>query len=150
MNFFTSDGLRIAFYDEGRGDPILLIHGFASNSSINWIFPGWVKTLVDDGRRVIAIESMRFAGRFLPKPSRSMLAKLIARLRVPRSCCVLVEDSPENLRAARACGLATVLVTGVAYRRHAVARRPRAGRGRRIDVQVQSIWDLPRIVHRIR
>jgi len=99
---------------------------------------------------VVAIESMRFAGRFLPKPSRSMLAKLIARLRVPRSRCVLVEDSPENLRAARACGLATVLVTGVTYRRQGLSRRPRAGRGRRIDVQVQSIWDLPRIVHRIR
>ena len=99
---------------------------------------------------MITIESMRFAGRYLPKPSRSMLAKLIARLRVPASRCVLVEDSPQNLRAARACGVGTVLVTGLTYRRHGPHYRPRAGRGRSIDVQVQSIWDLPRIVHKIR
>lgn len=99
---------------------------------------------------LIAIESMRFAGRFLPKPSRSMLAKLVARMRVPASRCVLVEDSPQNLAAARACRLRTVLVTGLAHRSKGASRRPRAGPGRRIDLQVQSIWDLPRIVHKIR
>jgi len=99
---------------------------------------------------LIAIESMRFAGRFLPKPSRSMLAKLVARMRVPASRCVLVEDSPQNLAAARACRLRTVLVTGLAHRSQGARRRPGAGPGRRIDLQVQSIWDLPRIVHKIR
>lgn len=99
---------------------------------------------------LIAIESMRFAGRFLPKPSRSMLAKLVARMRVPASRCILVEDSPQNLAAARACRLRTVLVTGLSHRSKGANRRPRAGSGRRIDLQVQSIWDLPRIVHKIR
>lgn len=99
---------------------------------------------------LIAIESMRFAGRFLPKPSRSMLAKLVARMRVPASRCILVEDSPQNLAAARACRLRTVLVTGLSHRSKGANRRPRAGAGRRIDLQVQSIWDLPRIVHKIR
>jgi putative hydrolase of the HAD superfamily len=99
---------------------------------------------------LIAIESMRFAGRFLPKPSRSMLAKLVARLRVAPARCVLVEDSPQNLRAARACRVRTVLVTGIGDRLHVPHRRPRAGSGRRIDLQVQSPWDLPRIVHKIR
>jgi len=99
---------------------------------------------------LISIESMRFAGRYLPKPSRSMLAKLIARLRVPPSHCVLVEDSPQNLHAARACRVGTVLVTGLTYRPRGPQLRLRAGRGSRIDVQVQSIWDLPRIVHKIR
>ena len=28
---FDSDGLEIAYIDEGEGEPILLIHGFASN-----------------------------------------------------------------------------------------------------------------------
>ncbi|MFZ9677797.1 MAG: pyrimidine 5'-nucleotidase [Quisquiliibacterium sp.] len=99
---------------------------------------------------LIAIESMRFAGRFLPKPSRSMLAKLIARLRVPARCCVLVEDSPANLHAARACRLRTVVVTGLSLGAVHATGRLRAGRGRRIDVQVQSPWTLPRIVHKIR
>jgi putative hydrolase of the HAD superfamily len=98
---------------------------------------------------LVSIESMRFAGRFFPKPSRAMLAKLIARLRVPASRCVLVEDSAANLAAARACRVRTVLVTGLSHRRVGAARRPRAGRGRRIDVQVQSTWHLPRLADRL-
>ncbi len=98
---------------------------------------------------VISVEHMRFAGRFLPKPSRAMLRKLLARLRVPASRCVLVEDSAENLSSARACGVATVLVTGLTYRLRAAPNRPRAGRGSRIDVQVQSSAQLPRILHRL-
>ena len=31
MPTFTHDGIEIAYLDEGEGDPILLIHGFASN-----------------------------------------------------------------------------------------------------------------------
>ncbi len=57
MKSFDSDGVRVAYYDEGRGDPILLIHGFASNAHVNWIYPGWVKTLVASGRRVISIDN---------------------------------------------------------------------------------------------
>jgi pimeloyl-ACP methyl ester carboxylesterase len=54
---FNSDGIEIAYLDEGEGDPILLIHGFASNASVNWVDPGWVRLLVRDGRRVIAIDN---------------------------------------------------------------------------------------------
>ena len=99
---------------------------------------------------VVAIESMRAAGRFQPKPSRAMLARIVARLRVPARRCVLVEDSAQNLASARACGLRTVLVTGLGWRAAGAHRRPRAGTGRRIDVQVQSTSQLPRILHKIR
>ncbi|MEM9634199.1 MAG: alpha/beta hydrolase [Pseudomonadota bacterium] len=57
MPQFEFDGVRIAYLDEGQGDPILLIHGFASNKQVNWEYPGWVKLLVEDGRRVIAIDN---------------------------------------------------------------------------------------------
>jgi len=57
MPQFHSDGVDIAYLDEGAGDPILLIHGFASNKMINWMYPGWVDLLVKDGRRVIAIDN---------------------------------------------------------------------------------------------
>ena len=36
MQSFDSDGIRIAYRDEGDGEPILLIHGFASNTATNW------------------------------------------------------------------------------------------------------------------
>lgn len=57
MPRFFSDGLEIAYLDEGEGDPILLIHGFASNKEVNWVYPGWVELLVKSGRRVIAIDN---------------------------------------------------------------------------------------------
>ena len=54
---FLSDGTEIAYCEEGSGDPILLIHGFASNATVNWIDTGWMRHLVRDGRRVIAIDN---------------------------------------------------------------------------------------------
>ena len=62
MHFFSSDGVRIAHIDlaptgEDRGDPILLIHGFASNHTVNWVNTLWTKTLMHDGRRVIALDN---------------------------------------------------------------------------------------------
>ncbi len=93
---------------------------------------------------VISIESMHFAGRFQPKPSRPMLRRLAARLRVPSSRCVLVEDSLENLRSAHRVGMRTVHVTGVAPRVAKVAWKARSASDRRVGLQVQSVTLLPR------
>ena len=91
---------------------------------------------------LVSIEAMRFAGRWQPKPSVPSLARAIAKLRVRPHDCVLVEDSPENLAAARELGVRTVLVSGYSWRGRAA--RPRAGRAGRIDLQVRSALDLPR------
>ena len=57
MPEFDSDGVKIAYIDEGEGEPTLLIHGFASNVSANWVDPSWVTTLLRAGRRVIAYDN---------------------------------------------------------------------------------------------
>jgi len=61
MQSFSHDGLRLAYRDErsagGHDTPVLLIHGFASSIEVNWVFPGWFKTLGEAGYRVIAIEN---------------------------------------------------------------------------------------------
>jgi pimeloyl-ACP methyl ester carboxylesterase len=61
MDFFSSDGVRIAYIDmppeSGAGDPILLIHGFASNHAVNWVNTLWVKALNRAGYRVIALDN---------------------------------------------------------------------------------------------
>jgi pimeloyl-ACP methyl ester carboxylesterase len=57
MPFVTSGPLPIAYLDEGEGDAILLIHGFASNKETNWVSPGWVKTLTTAGYRVLALDN---------------------------------------------------------------------------------------------
>ena len=92
---------------------------------------------------MIPIEGMRFAGRLMPKPSRPMMRKLLARLRLPPSRCVLVEDTVENLRAARHCGVRTVWVSGIVGRAKPAWQRPRRG-GRGIDVHVRTVVQLAR------
>src|SRR5579863_17337 len=57
MPLFTNDGVEIAFVDEGAGEPIVLVHGFASNKEINWVGPGWVGPLTRAGRRVVALDN---------------------------------------------------------------------------------------------
>ncbi len=57
MRRFAHDGVEIAYLDEGQGEPIVLVHGFASTAQINWVHPGWVATLTRAGRRVIALDN---------------------------------------------------------------------------------------------
>ncbi len=62
MPEFRSGDLTLYFIDEAprghdRDEPILLIHGFASNHMVNWVDTGWVQALQADGRRVIALDN---------------------------------------------------------------------------------------------
>ncbi len=56
MDVFSHEGFDLAFLDKGEGDPVLLLHGFGSSLTINWVNPGWVKTLTEAGYRVIAFD----------------------------------------------------------------------------------------------
>ena len=57
MPTFRNGEVEIAYLDEGEGDPIVLVHGFASNEETNWVMPGWTTTLRRDNRRVIALDN---------------------------------------------------------------------------------------------
>jgi pimeloyl-ACP methyl ester carboxylesterase len=60
MQFFDNDGFDLSFLDSpsaADGEPVLLIHGFASSVTVNWIEPSWTRTLNDAGYRVIAFDN---------------------------------------------------------------------------------------------
>jgi len=57
MPSFYNGAVEIAYLDEGEGDPILLVHGFASTRNVNWVYPAWVSELKKNGRRVIALDN---------------------------------------------------------------------------------------------
>lgn len=93
MPTFSSDGLDLDYVEEGEGDPILLIHGFASTKEVNWINTSWFKTLTGDGRRVIAFDHRGHGGSVkLYDPNQydtRLMAKdalrLLEHLRLPRA-----------------------------------------------------------------
>jgi len=57
MPSFHNGAVEIAYLDEGEGDPILLVHGFASTKNVNWVYPTWVSELKKNGYRVIALDN---------------------------------------------------------------------------------------------
>lgn len=61
MLSFNHDGFEIAYIDRqpdhGVGEPVLLIHGFSSSHHVNWVAPGWIKTLTEAGYRAIALDN---------------------------------------------------------------------------------------------
>lgn len=92
----------------------------------------------------IPVEAMRVHGQLQPKPSRPYLRKLLAAYGKQAQECILVEDSVENLLAAKQEGLRTVWVTGytpVHLRKRAAACA---------DVKVTSVLQLSRQLHRLR
>jgi pimeloyl-ACP methyl ester carboxylesterase len=57
MASFRNGEVEIAYLDEGDGEPIVLVHGFASTKEVNWVNPGWIATLTRAGRRAIALDN---------------------------------------------------------------------------------------------
>ena len=98
LRHFSSDGVQIAYVDappagHDRGEPILLIHGFASNHQVNWVGPRWVDTLTKNGRRVVALDNRGHGASeklYAPAEYRTDLmardaGKLLAHLRIERA-----------------------------------------------------------------
>jgi pimeloyl-ACP methyl ester carboxylesterase len=54
--YFDSNGVKIRYTDQGKGEPVLLIHGFGVDQDIQWAVPGILKALAKD-HRVIAYDN---------------------------------------------------------------------------------------------
>src|SRR5438093_9961355 len=54
--FFDSKGVKIRYTVQGKGEPVLLIHGFLINQEMNWGGPGVIKELARH-YQVIALDN---------------------------------------------------------------------------------------------
>ncbi len=134
FSHFVHQGLDLAYFDEGdpSGDPVLLIHGFASSASVNWVYPGWLKTLGDAGYRVIAIDNRGHGASAKPHDPalyRTSLmagdaAALLDHLAIPeahvfgysmgaRITAVMALNHPDRVRSVVFGGLGIGMVDGV-------------------------------------
>src|SRR3954447_9131917 len=136
MQSFSSDGVRIAYVDlpanSGAGDPIVLVHGFASNHAVNWVNTSWVKTLTDAGFRAIALDNRGHGHSeklYLPEDyDTSLMAgdvrRLLDHLGIERAdvmgysmgariTAFLALEHPARVRSAILGGLGSHLVEGV-------------------------------------
>jgi pimeloyl-ACP methyl ester carboxylesterase len=144
MQFFSSDGVRIAYLElrpsedlpEGVPDrsdqPVVLVHGFASNHTVNWVNTQWTRVLLRAGRRVVMLDN-RGHGRseklYDPAAYDSDLmaadvANLMDHLGIARADVMgysmgaritahLALSHPERVRSALLGGLGIHLVEGV-------------------------------------
>lgn len=134
MPSFDNNGVSIDYFDEGdrAGEPIVLIHGFASTKEVNWAAPGWVSALGNAGRRVIALDNRghgRSAKLYDPADyDTSLMAEdvraLLDHLNIQRAdimgysmgariTAFLALQHPERVRSAILGGLGIRLVDGV-------------------------------------
>src|SRR6185295_17581533 len=132
MPSFRNGDVEIAFLDEGQGDPIVLVHGFASTKEVNWVNPGWVSALTRAGRRVIALDD-RGHGQSskLYDPADYHIGRMAEDVRAlldhlsiekadvmgysmgARITAFLCRDHPERVRSAVLGGLGIKLIDGV-------------------------------------
>jgi pimeloyl-ACP methyl ester carboxylesterase len=131
MPSFHHGDVEIAYLDEGEGDPILLVHGFASSKNVNWVYPGWMSELRRLGRRVIALDDRGHGeSAKLYDPAQYEIAIMasdvfalmdhldIARADImgyslgSRMTAVLALDRPERVRSAILGGIGIGMITG--------------------------------------
>jgi pimeloyl-ACP methyl ester carboxylesterase len=131
MQHFSSDGVDIAFIDEGEGESVLLIHGFGSNVTVNWVLTGWVNRLKRAGYRVVAFDNRGHGqsqkphdpAAYHPSLMARDAANLLGHLGIAaadvigysmggRIAAFLAVEHPTQVKAVVLGGIATALVEG--------------------------------------
>ena len=51
-NFESFDGLSLYYDDQGDGRTVVLLHGFAADTNVNYVRSGILDLLLDEGYRV--------------------------------------------------------------------------------------------------
>jgi pimeloyl-ACP methyl ester carboxylesterase len=136
MPSFHHGEAEIAYLDQGQNPshpiPIVLVHGFASNAQVNWVYPGWIGELTRAGRRVIALDNrghgqsakLYDASAYHTATMAEDVVALIDHLRIARAdfmgysmgariCAFVALKHPDRVRKLILGGLGGRLVEGV-------------------------------------
>ncbi|MGD9738451.1 MAG: alpha/beta fold hydrolase [Bauldia sp.] len=124
-------GVGIAYLDEGEGDPVLLVHGFASTAMVNWGRTGWLEALSAAGLRAIAPDNRGHGGSarfydpaaYAPEAMAADLLRLLDHLSVEQASVAgysmgarlglaLADGHPDRVKALVLGGVGDVLVRG--------------------------------------
>lgn len=120
--YFDAAGVRIHYTDEGAGEPVVLVHGFAFDADLNWRRPGITQALAQQ-YRVIALDNRGHGlsgkplapeayGEEMPRD----IVRLLDHLGIEKAHVVgysmggfitlkLLEMHPERLLSAAPCGI---------------------------------------------
>ena len=131
MPSFHNGEVEIAYLDEGEGEPIVLVHGFASSKNVNWVYPTWVSELKKAGRRVIALDNRGHgdSGKLYDAASYEIaimaadVVALLDHLAIERAdvmgyslgsrmTAVMALGQPQRLRSAILGGIGMGMITG--------------------------------------
>jgi pimeloyl-ACP methyl ester carboxylesterase len=56
-SFESFDGLTLFYQDEGDGRTVVLLHGFAADTNVNYVRSGILDLLLDEGYRVVTLDA---------------------------------------------------------------------------------------------
>jgi pimeloyl-ACP methyl ester carboxylesterase len=131
MPSFHHGSIEISYLDEGEGEPIVLVHGFASTKNVNWVYPAWVSELKKSGRRVIAFDNRGHGesgklydpGEYEVAIMASDVTALMDHLGLDRAdvmgyslgsrmTAILARSAPQRLRSAILGGIGIGLIEG--------------------------------------
>ncbi len=55
LSRFNANGVKIVYFVQGEGEPVVLIHGWLSSAGINWLLPGTSALLAKDHKELKSI-----------------------------------------------------------------------------------------------
>ncbi len=136
--FFDSNGVRIHYTVEGKGEPVILVHGFAANADANWRVPGVTQDLAKDYQIIVLdhrghglSDKPHDAAKYGEEMCRDIV-RLMDHLKIEKAHVVgysmggyitlkLITMYPERLLSAAPCGAGWEKPGGEGDKREAIA-----------------------------
>jgi pimeloyl-ACP methyl ester carboxylesterase len=152
--FFTSDGVRIHYIVEGRGEPVVLIHGWGVDLDWNWGEPGTIKALAEH-YQVIALDNRGHGRSDKPHAPQaygmnmvSDVIRLLDHLKIRKAhivgysmggliASVLLAEHPERVRTAVIGGFGWEI--DEAYRKRRLLTAESLERGKGLGPAVEAL-----------